>query len=231
MTELFEFLNTNSGALNVLFSSVVTVATTIYAVLTWRLVTETRLMREVQTEPKLVVSLQSIDEAIHIVRLHFKNIGLGPALHVKFTPRVDDGNDQSKALLDEFTQPNFFRTGLTYLGPGQERVSMYTQLSQGYEAKLATVLAFDIEYKSATGKGHKDTLVVDMSEYKGTHQLGKPHLYSMAKSLEKIEKEISKLTGGSRRLQTDTFDSDDRAQERAELEAWRDEQRLKAGSA
>lgn len=231
MTELFEVLNKNSGALNVLFSSVVTLATAIYAALTWKLVTETRLMREVQTEPKLVVSLQSVDEAIHIVRLHFKNIGLGPALHVRLTPRVEDGNDQSQALLDEFTQPNFFRTGLTYLGPGQERMSMYTQLNQGTEAKLATVLAFEIEYKSATGKTHKDTLIVDMSEYKGAHQLGKPHLYSMAQSLEKIEKELSKLTGGSKRLQTDIFDSDDRAQERADLEERCNEQRREAGGA
>lgn len=229
--ELFGFLNENSGALSILFSSVVTLATVIYAVLTWKLVTETRLIREVQTEPKLVVYLQPIDEAIHIVRLHFKNIGLGPALHVSLTPRIEEGNDQSQGLLDEFTQPNFFRTGLTYLGPGQERMSMYTQLSQDFEAKLATVLAFDIEYKSATGKAHQDTLIVDMSEYKGSHQLGKPHLYSMAQSLEKIEKELSKLAGGSKRIQTDIFDSDDRAQERAALDEWRNEQRIKAGGA
>jgi hypothetical protein len=105
---------------------------------------------------------------------------------------------------------------------------MYTQLNQGHDSKLATVLAFDIEYQSATGKAHKDTLIIDMSEYKGAHQLGKPHLYSMAKSLEKIEKELSKLTGGSKRLQTDIFDSADRAQERAELDEWLEEQRRKS---
>ena len=39
---LVEFLNENSGA----FAVVVAIATVVYAILTWRLVSETRKMRE-----------------------------------------------------------------------------------------------------------------------------------------------------------------------------------------
>lgn len=230
MNEIIDFLNKNSGALNVIFTGVVTVATAVYAVLTWRLVTETRLMREVQTEPKLSVSLRSIDEAIHIVRLHFRNIGQGPALNVKFTPRIEVGTEISASLLEEFTKPNFFKTGLSYFGPGQERISMYTQLHENHEAKLSTVLAFDVEYVSLTGKKYKDTLVVDLSEYKGTHQLGKPHLYAIALSLEKLQKDVERLAGGSKRLKTDVYSNEDRAQERAEHEKCVAEQRRSAGA-
>ncbi len=218
LDEIIDFLNKNSGALNVIFTGVVTIATAVYAVLTWKLVTETRLMREVQTEPKLSVTLQSIDEAIHIVRLHFRNIGQGPAFGVKFSPRVDSGNEVSAALLEEFTKPNYFKTGLSYFGPSQERISMYTQLTENHEAKLSTVLAFDVEYKSVTGKTYRDSLIVDMSEYKGTHQLGKPHLYAIAQSLEKLQKDVDRLVGGSKRLQADVFTGEDRVSERAERE-------------
>ena len=224
MNEIIDFLNKNSGALNVVFTGVVTIATAVYAALTWKLVTETRLMREVQTEPKLSVTLRSIDQAIHIVRLHFRNIGQGPALGVSFSPRVESGNEVSAALLDEFTKPNYFKTGLSYFGPDQERISMYTQLTQDHDAKLSTVLAFDVTYKSVTGKSYKETLIVDMSEYKGTHQLGKPHLYAIAQTLEKIQNDIDRLIGGSKRLQIDVFDRDDRAQVQAEREEWRAEQ-------
>lgn len=230
MSEIIDFLNKNSGALNVIFTGVVTVATAVYAVLTWKLVSETRLMREVQTEPKLAVTLRSIDEAIHIVRLHFRNIGNGPAVGVKFSPRVEVGAEVSAALLDEFTKPNFFRTGLSYFGPGQERLSMYTQLHENHDAKLSTVLAFDVEYESLTGKKYKDTLVVDLSEYKGTHQLGKPHLYAIAQSLEKLHKDFERLAGGSRRLKADVYSEEDRARERAEHEEWVAEQRRGAGA-
>ncbi|NDP62966.1 hypothetical protein [Polaromonas sp.] len=230
MNEIIDFLNKNSGALNVIFTAVVTVATAVYAVLTWKLVTETRLMREVQTEPKLSVTLRSIDEAIHIVRLHFQNIGQGPALSVKFTPRVESGNESSAALLENFTKPNYFNTGLSYFGPGQERVSMYTQLTENHEAKLSTVLAFDVEYKSVTGKTYKDTLIVDMSEYKGTHQLGKPHLYAIAQSLERLQKDVDRLVGGSKRLQADVFSREDRVWERKERDEWIAEQRRNASA-
>jgi len=225
--EFIDFLNKNSGALNVVFTAVVTVATAVYAVLTWKLVTETRLMREVQTEPRLAVTLRPIDEAIHIVRLHFRNIGQGPAISVKFSPRVEIGNEVSPALLEEFTKPNFFTTGLSYFGPGQERVSMYTQLTQNHDAKLSTTLAFDVEYQSVTGKKYVDTLMVDMSEYKGTHQLGKPHLYAIAQSLEKLQKDVDRLVGG-KRVQADVFTEEDRARERLEHDEWIAEQRRKA---
>lgn len=56
MGDLLAFLNANSGALNVIFTGVVTIATAVYAVLTWKLVSETRQMREVQTEPKIEIT-------------------------------------------------------------------------------------------------------------------------------------------------------------------------------
>lgn len=72
MDDLLKFLNDNSGALSVIFTGVVTLATAVYAALTWQLVSETRRMRKVQTEPKLEITLRSIDEATHIQRLHLR---------------------------------------------------------------------------------------------------------------------------------------------------------------
>ncbi len=174
--------------------------------------------------------MDSIDEAIHIVRLHFRNIGQGPAFGVKFTPRVEGGNEVSATLLAEFTEPNYFKTGLSYLGPGQERHSMFTELTKNHDEKLSTVLAFDVEYKSVTGKSYRDTLMVYMSEYKGTERLGKPHLYAIAQSLEKLQKDVDRLVGGRKRLKTDVYSAADRSEERKEREAWLEEQRRRAGA-
>jgi len=46
-----EFLNENSGAFVVIFSAVVAIATIVYAILTWRLVSETRKMRFEHWQP------------------------------------------------------------------------------------------------------------------------------------------------------------------------------------
>ena len=210
MSDLLDFLNTNSGALTVIFTAVVTLATAVYAVLTWLLVSETRQMRQVQTEPRIEISLRSVAEAIHIQRLHIRNIGLGPALGLTFQPKVIAGGDGAKALLDELTETNFFTTGLSCLGPGEERYSNYTEMSENHDQKIASVIAFDLTYKSSTGRKYAESLVIDMSEQKGNYQLGKPHLYSIALSLERLQKDLHHVATGSKRIRADVFTSEDR---------------------
>ncbi|MBA8889933.1 hypothetical protein FHW12_004180 [Dokdonella fugitiva] len=223
MTAILEFLNKNAGALTVLFTAAVTVATAVYAALTWVLVKETRMMREVQTEPKLQVTVGSFDFAIHIVRLHVRNVGLGPALDVTFKPKVLAGGQSAERLLAEFTGVNFFSVGLKHFGPGQERVSAYTQLNEDHDGKMASMLALDVTYSSATGKRYADSLVIDMSELKGSYQLGKPDAYAIARSLEKMQSDIHRLTTGFHRIKADIYTSEDRAEERAEAQARRDQ--------
>lgn len=218
MTEILDYLNKNSGAFTVIFTAVVTAATAVYAILTYVLVKETRLMRQVQTEPRIEITAKSLDVAIHILRLHIRNIGLGPALNVRFSPKVVAGDEAAKDLISEFTETNFFKVGLSYFGPGQELLSSYTQLTQNHEGKIASVIAFEVEYESTTGKKYKETLLIDMSEHKGAYQLGKPHMYSIAQSLEKLQKDVGHIVSGFKRIRTDVFTAEDREEE---AEEWR----------
>lgn len=230
MDDLLKFLNDNSGALSVIFTGVVTLATTVYAVLTWQLVSETRRMRKVQTEPKIEITLRSVDEAIHIQRLHVRNIGLGPALNITFDPKILSGGEGGKALLDELTETNFFRTGISYLGPGEERYSHYTQMHENHDAKIASVLAFNVFYRSATNQAYSESLVIDMSERKGSYQLGKPHLYSMAQSLEKIQKDLGHVVSGFKRIRADVYSSVDREEEKKAIHEQLEKARAERGA-
>lgn len=180
-------------------------------------------MREVQTEPKLQVTVSSLDFAINLVRLHVRNVGLGPALNVTFKPKVLAGGLSAEKLLSEFTDVNFFSVGLKHFGPGQERVSAYTQLTEDHDNKMTSVLAIDVTYNSATGKSYRDSLVVDMSELKGSYQLGKPHAYAIAQSLENIQKDIHHLTTGFYRIKANIYTSEDRTEESAEAQARREQ--------
>jgi hypothetical protein len=76
---MLNFLNQNSGAFLVLFSLVVTGATVFYAILTSRLVSETRKMREAQTEPNVSVNISSKEETTYLKDMLIQNIGLGAA--------------------------------------------------------------------------------------------------------------------------------------------------------
>ena len=67
MENLIAFLNQNSGALTVVFTGFVTLATVVYAALTAILVVETRKLRQVQTEPRIEITVDAFDFAVNIV--------------------------------------------------------------------------------------------------------------------------------------------------------------------
>jgi hypothetical protein len=224
MSDFLATLNTNSGALTVVFSAVVTLATVVYALLTWKLVAETRLMREVQTEPKIEVVPTSPEIAFHLLRLHIRNVGLGPALDLKFAFQVLSGNDAAKNLIEDFSKTNFLKTGLAYFGAGQERFSHFTEMNRDHDEKIAAVIAVDLSYRSVTGKKYKEIFVIDLSEYKGAYQLGRPYLYWIAKSLDKLQESVDLISSGYRRLKMDVFTAEDRISERARLDEWREAQ-------
>lgn len=216
LSETIVYLNSNSGALTVVFTAVVTISTVAYAILTWSLVSETKRMREVQTEPRIEITLKSLDYAINIVRLHIRNIGLGPAKNIIFTSHISSGGDVAEKLLEEFNKANFLKVGLKYFGPGHELYSGYTQITKDFDAKIASVLIYDVEYESFTGKKYKDQITIDISERKGTTQLGKPNLYAIAQSIEAIEKEFSHVVSGFKKIHADVYTTKDRDREEAD---------------
>ena len=113
---LVEFLNENNGAFAVIFSAVVAIATVVYAFLTWRLVSETRKMREAQTEPKVSVTIQPREERIKLIDMVIQNIGLGPAYNIKFEINPDFECMKGKFL----SELGFMKNGLKYLAPNQK---------------------------------------------------------------------------------------------------------------
>jgi hypothetical protein len=220
LAQAIAFLNSNSGALTVIFTAVVTISTVAYAILTWSLVSETKRMREAQTEPRIEIALKPLDFAINIVRLYVRNIGLGPARNVRFTSRVASGGEGAEKLLEEFNKVNFLKAGLKYFGPGHEFHAGYTQITKDFDAKIASVLTYDIDYESVTGKEYSDQITIDVAELKGMNQLGKPNLYAIAQSLEAIQKEFSHVVSGFKKIHADVYTTEDRNREEAEERAY-----------
>lgn len=211
----------------VIFTAVVTLSTVVYAILTAMLAVETKKMRQVQTEPKIEVVLRPREEIINIVNIYIKNIGLGPAYDLKFDIKAEQGGEGAKRLIEDFTRCNFFRTGLKYIGPGQEIASDYSQLTEMFDQKIESVLNVTILYKSVTKKCYQEKFRIDFSEFKGRSQLGKPHLYSIAQSFEKLQKDIGHLVSGFKHIQADIHTFEDRERVRKEREEQLEQMRAK----
>lgn len=218
MSDILGSLNSHSGALSAVFSGVVTVATVIYAWLTWKLVDETRKMRRAQTEPRVQVTYRVRDEWVNLLDISVKNIGLGPAYDIQLRIRAHNEVGGALILKEALLKLACFRSGLSYLGPGQEYFSFWTSLAEGDATKVDSRLAIECSYKSTTGASQVHEYAIDLSELKGSSRVGEPPLHKIAKQLEKIEQCLCRTIGGSGRLRVDSFSQADREAERASVE-------------
>ncbi|MEY4980550.1 MAG: hypothetical protein RLZZ352_2820, partial [Pseudomonadota bacterium] len=218
MSELLDQLNRNSGGLSALFSGVVTVATVVYAWLTAKLVDETRKLRQVQTEPRIQITYRTRPEWINLLDIAVKNIGQGPAEDLRFTIKAVSANSAAEPLVQSLKALNAFGGGIKYLGPQQEFASFWTSLMDGDESKVESRIQIECAYKSVTGTPYRVEHVLDLAELKGSSQIGEPPLLKIAKHLEKMQSDLHQLATGFRRLGVNTYDSEDRASERAEVQ-------------
>jgi hypothetical protein len=150
---VLDALNRNSGVINLLFSSVVAVATVFYAILTLRLVSETRRMREVQTEPTLSVWLEPSEHGVNFLNLIIANVGQGSAQNIHLTASPDFQRMRGKYV----SNLGLFKHGIKHLAPGQRIIQFLTSILDEVHGNTEDMsrLNFAVEatYESALGRG------------------------------------------------------------------------------
>jgi len=192
INKTLEFINENSGAFSVGFSGVVAFSTLLYAILTCELVSETRKMRKVQTEPKIYVNIQPREEWINFIDLVIQNIGLGPAYNIKFEIKPDFEYAKGHFL----SELGFIKNGLRYLAPNQKLHFFLTSLVNNFDEKIKTSFEIKVTYQNSTGGKQEDVYVIDFSQFIGLRQLGEPPLYKIAKNIKEIQNTLHHLSTG-----------------------------------
>lgn len=230
MADVLKFLNDNAGAFNLLFSAVVAVATVVYARLTASLVRETKLLREVQTEPAIEVLFRTRDESMSLLDIVVKNIGQGPAYDLQFTCSANPEGVAAEELLERLNKLNSIKSGIKLLYPGQEFFSYWTDVRKSFNEKLKTKVSITSSCHSATGVAYRREHIIDLSELEGLERIGTPPLLGIARSIEKLEKSIQDLSSGWRKLKVDVFTDEDRRNEEMQQEAFVAEAQRRANS-
>jgi len=207
------WLNNNGPLLSLFFSFVVTASTVVYAFLTWKLVSETIRMREVQTEPLLEATVEPLEKAINLTILKIKNIGLGSAFNVSLHFQAPDGSVSTSPIVNDFKRTNWISTGVSYLGPGQERRSWYTVMFENPDEKFSQSFDVLLTYQNSKGKVIYSTFPIDMSQIKGLYNVGEPPLESIAKSLKEIQADVERITSGRAAVEVISKTADEAALE------------------
>lgn len=210
---MIELINANAGLINLIFSSIVAVSTLIYAVLTWQLVSETKNMRECQTEPKIVISISPRADWINFIDIKVQNIGLGPAYNISFELDTNESLNASKDVIENLFGLYFFKSGLNFLGPRDIVSTFFTSMIADFEAKANTKIEIWANYKSSTNTIYRDKIILDFNEFKGLTQMGKPPLNEIAYTLKQLHKDVQWHLKGSKRFKVDIYSSVDRDKE------------------
>lgn len=184
-----DFLNQNSGAITLIFTMVVALATVAYVVLTWSLVSETKKLREVQTEPKISAIIQPREEWLNFIDLIIQNIGLGPAYNIQFQVDPDFEEEERSFKLSDI---GFIKNGLRYLAPNQKLQTYLTNLADNFEEKCNNPFIIVISYQNAIGKMYNDEYLIDFSQRREIRDLDKPAINKIADGIESIEKHVEK---------------------------------------
>ena len=204
-----EFLNQNSGAFAVIFSAAVAIATIVYAILTWKLVSENRRMRKAQTEPKIFATIQPREEWIGFIDMVIQNIGLGPAYNIKFEVNPDFEYAKGEFL----SELGFMKNGLRYLAPKQKLQFFLTGMSENFKEKTKKTFEIKVTYQNSVGKKYEDVYMIDFSQLIGLSQF-EPPLYTIAKNIEKIQKDINYLSTGFHKMKVIRYTKEDVEEER-----------------
>ena len=138
-----------------------------------------------QTEPNVSVTYHPRDEWINLIDFRIKNVGAGPALDIRLEVEPDFEYDSDKWL----SQLNLFKSGLKYLGPGDERRFFLTSLAEDGDAKVGNPFEVRVSYRGTIGNEKTDRFVIDFSELEGIMQLGTPPLHEIADSMKSLAEE------------------------------------------
>ncbi|PKL57955.1 MAG: hypothetical protein CVV34_04830, partial [Methanomicrobiales archaeon HGW-Methanomicrobiales-5] len=114
--------------LTLFFTGVVAASTVVYAILTWKLVSETQKMREAQTEPKISVFVETHPKFFLIKNLVIRNIGLGTAYNLKFSV-FPDFKTYNCGMLSEMT---IIKNGIPHLPPNNSYNFTLVNISRHY---------------------------------------------------------------------------------------------------
>ena len=227
METILANLGERAAAWNLLFSATVALSTVVYAVLTWKLVAETRSMRKAQTAPKVAVYYESRDDWMSLLNIVIRNVGMGPAYDIKLSLEPSSDSPGAHLLMTELAARNVFNTGIRFLAPGQQYLSYFTNIAEAAEEKLGARLRVTVQYRTAAGEQQTDQYVLDFAELRGILEVGEPPLTVIARSLDKVAKAAARVTAGDSRLQVDVWTNRDRNRLREQRRTCVDAQRAK----
>lgn len=186
---MFSFFNdlTTFELYTILLTSGIVVLTLVYAYFTYALFSESRKMREIQTNPRLSVYLMCDSHSIRMKNLVVKNIGLGPAYDIKFKLSSDFTLFDGKQL----SEIHFIKTGIPYMPPRYDIQFLMTDFDYPKYADISFVIT--IKYQNSLKQLFEEDFVIDFSLWKNLTNITPKGLPDVVEELKNINRNLEKI--------------------------------------
>jgi hypothetical protein len=166
----------------------VALSAVVYSILTWRLVSETRRMREFQITPDINVYFERSETDPSFTFIVFKNSGLGYARNVRFEIIKDFGYYDHKS--QELNNKGIIKNGIDSFYSNQTYKFYFTDVSQNHDQKVSDNLILKATYFDLNNKRFTKQIKLSLVELSGTSVLTSPDSYigMISYELEQIRK-------------------------------------------
>jgi len=159
-------------SLTLLFSGIVAISTVVYAVLTSKLVKETRASRLIQITPDVQLYFEKAETETHFVYFIIENFGLGIASDVKFKIIKDFNKYDIEKL--RLSNMGSFKHGIRHFYQKQRFKYFFTSLLENYEDKINDWLEIEVSYRDINNKKYHRNFCLRIDEILGTGKMLNP---------------------------------------------------------
>ena len=196
--------------LQMTFTAIVAISTFVYAILTIIMVRETIRLREAQTEPEIVVFLQSIEAFPSGFDIIVRNIGGGVAYNIRW-----EFDHNAPLIMEKGTRLNeqlFFTKGVEHFAPGQIYSSVFGRGPELLQ-KPATPLPIKVSFENRKGKKYMREYIIDPMFVYGRSWLGGSGIHEISDNIKDIRNEFLHIASGFSRMNINSYNSNDRIKE------------------
>jgi len=164
-----------NDCLQIIFSGIVAISTVVYAVLTWKLVSETRETRKLQITPDIHAYFEKSEVDASFVYLIIENIGYGIAKNVKF--QITKDFQYYDFEIQKLADKGAFKSGVKNFYSKQRFRYLFTDLSKKYDEKIKDNVKFLITYEDIYKKVFTKDLNLSLDEITGMGIITPPDSY------------------------------------------------------
>jgi len=171
------------------------ISTCAIAYLTYKLMKETRRIRELNSEPNIEVFIVPDERSSAFINMVIRNCGGGPARDIKWNIIADKDNVEQKKIT--ILKMSLFNV-LHYISAGEEfRFYFGSSFDLLKDPKMKPI-TIEVSYANALSKNRQNkSFIIDIQPWEGMVVLGKPSLDEISDSLKQLHKCIDKFFGST----------------------------------